>query len=50
MSKQSSSGGFGCISTIVFIILVWALVFGFTYNGKHYGLKCSTNNGVEVHH
>ena len=51
MSKSSSSGGgCGCISIILGCIALWAVLFGVTINGKHYGLvDCSTNKGVTIH-
>jgi hypothetical protein len=38
----------GCISTIIALIVVWALLFGVTIDGKHYGLTCDCNHGVVV--
>lgn len=40
--------GCGCLSAIVFLILIWALVFGVTIGGKHYGLSCTCERGVVV--
>jgi hypothetical protein len=49
---MSDSGGgascSGCLAVILFIILIWALVFGVTIGGKHYGISCSCAKGVEV--
>lgn len=45
-----SSGGCGCwgiVSFILFVIVVWALLFGVTIDGRHYGVSCSTERGVE---
>ena len=42
------TGCSGCLSVIVMILGLWALVFGVTYEGKHYGISCSTERGVEV--
>lgn len=47
-SSSSSSGGCGCLSFIVFCLVVWALLFGVSYGGKHYGLSCSADKGVEI--
>lgn len=47
-SSSSSGGGCGCISLIITILVVWALLFGVTYKGKSYGLSCSCDKGVEV--
>lgn len=39
----------GCITSILLIIAVWALLFGVTVNGQHYGLDdCSFERGVEI--
>lgn len=40
---------FGCLRVIITIIVVWAVLFGVTWNGKHYGLSCSCERGVEFH-
>lgn len=42
-----SSGG--CLSLILGVIVIWALLFGVTLDGKHYGLSgCSCKRGVQV--
>jgi hypothetical protein len=33
---------------IALVLLVWALCFGVTWNGKHHGVSCSCDHGVEV--
>lgn len=38
----------GCITIIIYVTILWALVFGVTYGGKHYGIACSCERGVEV--
>jgi hypothetical protein len=38
----------GCLPIILTCIIAWALIFGVTYEGKHYGLNCSCAHGVEV--
>jgi hypothetical protein len=53
MSKTSSSGsgggGCGCFSAILVIVALWALCFGVTIDGKHYGLSgCDTQKGVVI--
>lgn len=48
--KESSSGGsspFGCLGCVVTILALWALVFGVTWGGIKYVVKCSATNGVE---
>lgn len=49
-SCQSGNGGSGCgcISIILTVIFLWALIFGVTVSGKHYGLSCSSEHGVEI--
>lgn len=38
----------GCLSFVLLLLAVWALAFGVTVNGKHYGMKgCSCDKGVE---
>lgn len=38
----------GCLSTIVAIIFIWALIFGVTIGGKHHGISCTRDRGVVV--
>lgn len=48
MSKSSNGGG-GCLRVILGLLFIWALVFGVSVGGKHYGLKnCSCDKGVEI--
>jgi len=47
-SNESVSVGCGCGSLILTIVALWALVFGWTYNGQHHQLGCSCAKGVEV--
>lgn len=47
-SEPESDSPFGCIGCVLTVIVLWALLFGVTYGGKHYGLSCSCANGVEV--
>lgn len=43
------SSEWGCVSTILVVLAVWALLFGVTINGKHYGVHgCSEERGLEV--
>ncbi len=43
------SDGCGCFTIIFVVILIWAIIFGVTVNGHHYGLAgCNTDNGVKV--
>lgn len=52
MAEQQRSGGggggCGCLGCLVFVLLAWALVFGVTVGGVHYGISCSTGSGVEI--
>lgn len=48
MTTRISVGGGGCITIIMGCIIAWALIFGVTYRGKHYGLDCSCDHGVTV--
>lgn len=46
---EVQANGGGCFSLILGIILLWALLFGVTINGKHYGIRdCSSEHGVEI--
>ncbi len=47
---QASGSPVGCLSLIITVILVWALIFGVTLDGKHYGLDCSCAHGVTIQH
>lgn len=48
-SNDSGGSGCGCITLPVFCILLWAILFGVTVNGKHYGISgCSYDHGVVV--
>lgn len=30
------------------VLVLWILLFGFTWNGVHHEIECSCNRGVEV--
>lgn len=39
----------GCLTVVVAVIALWALIFGITYGGVHYGLSsCSCDHGVVI--
>lgn len=38
----------GCLGTVIWCLLFWALLFGVTWHGRHYGITCSCDKGVEV--
>ena len=48
--RVGSKGGgcFGCLGIIAFFIVMWALIFGVTLGGRHYGLSCSMEHGVTI--
>jgi hypothetical protein len=46
MTDSSSDGG--CLGLLVCIVLLWAVCFGVTVNGHHYGIDLSCEKGVEV--
>lgn len=49
--KCSGGGGCGCLSIILFFLLVWAFIFGgVTVEGKHYAIGCGCDEGVSVRH
>lgn len=50
MSSESDSGsGCGCIGLALGIVALWALVFGVTIGGHHYGISgCDVEHGVKV--
>lgn len=50
MSEGSNSGGgCGCFSIVFVVVGLWALIFGVTVNGKHYGISgCDSTHGVQV--
>ena len=33
---------------VALVLVVWATLFGFTWNGVHHGISCTSNRGVEV--
>lgn len=44
-----STSCMGCIGIILAILTLWAIIFGVTVNGKHYGLtSCKTDGGVHI--
>jgi len=44
--EHDNGGGSGGLGIIILFILCWALAFGFTVGGKHYGVSCTTERGV----
>ena len=48
MSDNDSSNGGSCLGCVLFIFVMWAVLFGVTWNGIHYGIECSSEHGVEI--
>ena len=48
VSTGSKNGCLGCLVTILAIIGLWAVIFGVTIDGKHYGLSCDCHKGVVI--
>lgn len=44
---ERESSPFGCIGCVLTILMLWALLFGFTWAGIHYQVKCTNERGVE---
>ena len=38
----------GCLGVAVTLIVLWAVLFGVTVGGKHYGLRCDSHKGVVI--
>lgn len=47
--KRVTIHGHGCFGFVVFCAVLWALCFGVTVGGVHYGTRCSEARGVEVY-
>lgn len=47
-TKIAVNTGPGCFGLVIAIIMLWALLFGVNYDGKHYGLSCGSK-GVDIH-
>ena len=47
-SSSSSSGGGSCLGCVIFIIVMWAVIFGVTWQGIHYSMDCSSSDGVQI--
>ncbi len=51
MSETSTGNGgseWGCLPLILTILVLWALLFGVSFDGRHYGIGCSCDRGVTV--
>lgn len=46
--RTSSGGGgcFGCLTFILFVMTLWALLFGVTVDDTHYEIECNAKQGV----
>ncbi len=47
-SSDANSDGWGCVSIILWVIVIWALLFGVTVNGRHHGVSRSCERGVGI--
>ena len=47
-AQKSSSGGPGCVVWCAAALILWAFLFGVTWNGKHHQIGCSCERGIEV--
>jgi hypothetical protein len=47
-SNSSVSVGCGCLPFVLSCLVLWFLIFGLTWNHKHYDLSCSCAQGVEL--
>ncbi len=48
VSTQNQSGCLGCVGVIIACLALWALLFGVTVGGEHYGLSgCDTEGGLK---
>ena len=51
-ASQDDSAGcnpMGCFSIVLIGLAFWALVFGVTVNGRHYGVAgCNTEQGIKI--
>ena len=46
--SDSEGGGCGCVSVVITVLVLWALVFGVTWDGRHYEVGFSCDRGVVV--
>ena len=46
--KNNEPQQIGCVSIVVTVLFLWALIFGVTIDGKHRQIGCSCDKGVEV--
>lgn len=46
---SDDSGGGSLLGTILGLTILWALLFGVTVDGKHYGFSCTCDRGVVLH-
>ena len=49
MKSNEHSGCGGLVTIILAVLFIWALLFGVTIDGKHYGLSgCDPEKGLEI--
>jgi hypothetical protein len=47
-SNGCSVSCFGCLTFLLFIFFIWAIFFGVTINGTHYGISCDRHRGINI--
>lgn len=47
-TEMKSGGCGGCLSIVLFLFLIWALLFGVTVGGIHYSISCDGMSGVNI--
>lgn len=45
--NQSTAGCGGCLGCIGTLLVIFVLLFGFTWSGVHYEIGCSSERGME---
>lgn len=45
---EAESDGLGCLKFVLTMIVLWALLFGVTWKGRHHGVSCTCDRGVVV--
>lgn len=48
MAKEGSTIELGCLPIVISIFILWALLFGITWDGVHYDTSCSCERGVSI--
>lgn len=45
---QRAQVNVGCLPIVISFIILWGLLFGVTWNGKHHGISCTSDRGVVI--